>query len=116
MLALALEETRETQLSLEPARMRVSEKGRVVIPINFREALGIKVGDLVNLEIVGNELRISTFSSRLQRTRARLKHYVTPGKLASEEIIEESRREARKEELEFMGPSRKLDDDHQAKG
>lgn len=116
MPTMTLEMTSNMQVLLSPARTRVSEKGRVVIPSQFREALGIKVGDVVNLEVVGDELRISTFASRLKRTRERLQKYATPGVLASDELIHERRREARKEEDEFLVLSKRLDDNLRAKG
>ena len=42
----------------QQARTRVGEKGRVVIPASFREALNIKVGDEVELRIEDDELRV----------------------------------------------------------
>jgi AbrB family looped-hinge helix DNA binding protein len=114
MLTLTLEPGMDPQNTLEATRTRVSDKGRVVIPVQFREVLGIKAGDLVNLEIVDDELRISTFAGRLKRTRERLKQYATPGKLAYHELIEERRREARKEEGEFAALNQRLDHSVQA--
>ncbi len=63
-------------------RTRVGEKGRVVIPANFREALGIKVGDEVELRIEDNELRVSTMKSRVARAHGmRLTEFVKdPGR------------------------------------
>jgi AbrB family looped-hinge helix DNA binding protein len=81
----------------QAVRSRISEKGRLVIPISFREALGIDIGDEVDLRIVDNELRISTRRSRIQQVQQRLKQYAKPGRLMSDELIAERRKEAKRE-------------------
>jgi AbrB family looped-hinge helix DNA binding protein len=81
----------------QQARTRISEKGRLVIPASLRAALGIKVGDEVNLRIEDNELRISTLKNRIERAQRRLRRFAKPGRLMSEELSAE-RREAAKHE------------------
>jgi AbrB family looped-hinge helix DNA binding protein len=81
----------------QQARTRVGEKGRVVIPASFREALGIKVGDEVELRIEDNELRLSTLRSRLARARQRLRQFIKPGRSLAKELIAERRAAARHE-------------------
>ena len=81
----------------EQTRTRISEKGRLVIPASLRAALGIKVGDEVNLRIEDNELRISTLKNRIERAQRRLRRFAKPGRLMSEELSAE-RREAAKHE------------------
>lgn len=78
-------------------RSRIEEKGRIVIPTSFRTTLGLKVGDEVDLRIEDNEIRISTLKSRLERSRQRLRKFVKPGRMLSDELIAE-RREAAKHE------------------
>ena len=41
------------------ARVRINQNGRVVIPVEFREALGILPGDEIELRLDDDELRIS---------------------------------------------------------
>ena len=79
------------------ARTRVGEKGRVVIPASFREALDIKVGDEVELRIEDNELLLSTLKTRLARARQRLRRFVKPGRSLAKELIAERREAARHE-------------------
>lgn len=100
MPTMLLEQILDNTQTFEPVRVKVSEKGRIVLPIQFREAVGIKVGDVVNLELVGNELRISTFSSRLEKARARLRRLVPQGVSMVDELIAERRAEAKREEDE----------------
>jgi AbrB family looped-hinge helix DNA binding protein len=78
-------------------RSRVGEKGRVVIPASFRQALGIKIGDEIVLRIEDNELRLSTFKSRLAQAQQRLRRFVKPGRSLSGELIKERREAARHE-------------------
>ncbi len=42
------------------ARGQIGEKGRIVIPAEIREALGIRVGDKIIFRVEDDELRIST--------------------------------------------------------
>jgi AbrB family looped-hinge helix DNA binding protein len=81
----------------QQARIRVGEKGRLVIPATIREALGIKVGDEVELRIADNELRLSTLKTRIARAQQRLRRFVKPGRSLSDELIAERREAARHE-------------------
>ena len=78
-------------------RTRIEGKGRVVIPASFRTALGLKVGDEIDLRIEDNEIRISTLKSRLERSRQRLRKFVKPGRLLSDELIAERRGAAKRD-------------------
>jgi antitoxin PrlF len=78
-------------------RTRIEGKGRVVIPASFRAALGLEIGDEVDLRIEDNEIRISTLQSRLERSRQRLRKFIKPGRLLSDELIAERRAAAKRE-------------------
>jgi antitoxin PrlF len=73
-------------------RSRVEAKGKVLIPASFRSALGLKVGGEIELRLEDNEIRISTLQSRLARSQARLRTFVKPGRLLSDELVAERRR------------------------
>jgi antitoxin PrlF len=81
----------------QTSRTRIEGKGRVVIPAAFRSALGLKIGDEIELRIEDNEIRISTLQSRLARSRERLRTFVKPGRMLSDELIAERRRSAKNE-------------------
>lgn len=78
-------------------RTRMSEKGRVVIPAAIREALGMVIGDTLDMRVVGDEVRISTLRSRILRAQERVRKYVPAGVSLSEELSAE-RHEAAKHE------------------
>jgi AbrB family looped-hinge helix DNA binding protein len=83
---------------MEPQiRIRLSEKGRLVIPATIREALGMEVGGVLDLRVVDGELRISTMRSRLKRAQEHVRQYIPEGVSLSEELSAE-RREAAKNE------------------
>ena len=79
------------------ARVQVGEKGRIVIPAEIREAMGIRVGDSVELRFEDYELRVSTRRARIRRAQERIRRLIPPGVSLSEELSAE-RREAAKHE------------------
>lgn len=80
-------------------RLKVSENGRLVIPAQFRKALGIRGGDEVILAWEDDEIRITTMKKRIERAQRHVRQYVKPGVSLVDELIAE-RREAAKRELE----------------
>ena len=97
-------ELREPELKLTEASKPaleahavIGEKGRLVIPATIREALGLKVGDLLDMRIQDHELHLSTRWSRMQRAQERARRYAKPGILASEELSAERRKAAANE-------------------
>ena len=79
------------------ARTRMSEKGRVVIPVAMRKALGMNVGGVLDLRVVDGELCISTQESRLRRAQEWIRQVIPPGVSLADELSAE-RREAAKHE------------------
>ncbi len=82
---------------MNQARMKLNENGRVVIPASFRAALGIEAGDELVMRLDDKELRITTMKHRIERARNRVRSYVKPGTLLSEELIAERRSAAKRE-------------------
>jgi AbrB family looped-hinge helix DNA binding protein len=75
-------------------RLRIDENGRVVIPVAFREALGIRSGDEVVLRIEDDELRITTLRRRVERAQRLVRQHVKPGDSLVDELIAERRETA----------------------
>ena len=79
------------------AKVQVGEKGRIVIPAEIREAMGIRAGDSVEMRFEDYELRVSTRRARIRRAQERVRHLAPPGTLVSDQLSAE-RREAAKNE------------------
>ena len=84
-------------MGTETTRVKVAEGGRIVIPAKYREALGLRVGDEVLLHLEDGELRVYTFEQAARRAQAIVRQYIPEGRLLSEELIAERRREAERE-------------------
>jgi AbrB family looped-hinge helix DNA binding protein len=72
-------------------RIRVNEKGCIVIPAPFRKALGINAGDEIILRIEDDQLRITTLKRRLERAKRLVRKHVKPGTSLADELIAERR-------------------------
>jgi len=89
--------SRQEKILNKETRARVNNNGRLVIPAQFREALGIKAGDLVVVRLEDDELRVMTIKRRLQRAQQIVRKYIKPGVSLVDELLAERRAEARKE-------------------
>jgi antitoxin PrlF len=78
-------------------RTRIGVKGRLVIPVAMREALGMAEGDMLDLVVVDGELRIATLRERLRHAQERARKYIPAGVSLADELSAE-RREAAKHE------------------
>jgi len=81
----------------EETRLKVNQNGRVVIPAEFRRALGIKAGDEIILRYDDDEIRITTMKRRIERAQRHVRQYVKPGVSLVDELIADRRREAARE-------------------
>ncbi len=79
------------------ARVHVGEKGRIVIPAEIREAMGIRVDDSLEMRFEDYELRVSTRRSRIRRVQEWARKVIPPGVSLADELSAE-RREAAKHE------------------
>lgn len=78
---------------------KMSEGGRVVIPVEIRQTLGLKEGDSVLFELRDGEVVITTKKARLERARALFRKYVPAGSASlADELIAERRAEAAQDE------------------
>jgi AbrB family looped-hinge helix DNA binding protein len=82
-------------------QMKMSDGGRVVIPAEIRQSLGLKEGEMVLFEQRDGEVLITTKKARLERARAMFRKYVPPGGPSiADELIAERRAEAAQDEAE----------------
>lgn len=75
-------------------KTKVGEGGRIVIPAKIREALDIKVGENVTLEVEDNELRLRTSREALRRLQKLVREHVSPDRSIVDEFLKERREES----------------------
>ena len=84
-------------MSNQEALARINANGRVVIPAQFRRALGVKSGDVMVLKMERDELRITTLRRRLGRAQDMVRSLNKNGRRLSDELIAERREAAKRE-------------------
>lgn len=82
-------------------QMKMSDGGRVVIPVEIRRSLGLKEGDTVLFEVRDGEVVLTTRRARIARAQAMFRQFVPAGPPSlADELIAERRAEAAIEEAE----------------
>ena len=80
----------------------VTDRGRLVLPAEIREKLKIRDGDRVAVSIEEDgTISVTTREVAVSHLRGMFKRPGKRGRLASDELIAERRREARKDDREF---------------
>src|SRR5215210_6181647 len=77
---------------------KVVEGGRIIVPAAFSKSMGLSKGDIVFMELHGDELRVRPARSALRRIQAKLRALVPSEGLVSDELIAERRAEAEREQ------------------
>ncbi len=82
---------------MEQVKTRLDQGGRVVIPAEYRRALGLRPGEEVILRLEDGEIRIISLAQAIRRAQAIVRQYVPAGRSLSDELIAERRSEAARE-------------------
>jgi AbrB family looped-hinge helix DNA binding protein len=75
-------------------QMKMSDGGRVVMPAEIRQALGLKEGDAVLWSLVDGEARVTSRAQRIRQAQALVRQHVPAGLSLVDELIAERRQEA----------------------
>jgi len=75
-------------------KTKLREGGRLVIPAEYRKALGLKPGDEVLLSLEDGEIRVVSTRQAIARAQSLVRRYIPKGRSLSEELIKERREEA----------------------
>ena len=75
-------------------KTKIGEGGRIVIPAEYRQALGLQVGDEVILRLEGRELRILTLNQAIKRAQELVSRSILQERSLADELIAERRRES----------------------
>ena len=81
-------------------RMKMSEGGRVVVPVEIRRALEIKDGDTVVWEMRDGVAVLTTRLAQLRKAQEMMKQLVPGDVLLSDELIAERRAENARDEAQ----------------
>jgi antitoxin PrlF len=77
---------------------RINQQGRIVIPAECRTAAGLKPGDELLIEVIGEgELRLRTPEQAIKEAQAIVAQYLPKGRDLVQELIDERRAEAARE-------------------
>jgi AbrB family looped-hinge helix DNA binding protein len=79
---------------MQTTRARLASGGRIVIPVEYRKALGLHEGDIVTMQLEDGEIRLYSFEEGLRRAQALVRELVPEGVSLVDELIAERRREA----------------------
>jgi bifunctional DNA-binding transcriptional regulator/antitoxin component of YhaV-PrlF toxin-antitoxin module len=82
---------------MQYANARVGESGRLVIPAEFLEALGMRIGDDVILALAEGEMRIFIRAEAIRRAQEEMHRYVLAERGLADELIAERRAETARE-------------------
>ncbi len=75
-------------------KTKLAEGGRIVIPPEYRQALGLRIGDEVILRLEDGTLRLFTPRQAIEHVQELLRPYLPQGRSLSDELIAERRLEA----------------------
>lgn len=81
------------------ATVRVGSQGRIVIPAELRNAMGIEPGEVLVARVEGRTLVLESRAESIERIRKRFAH-LRGGPSVVDELIAERRREAAREDAE----------------
>ena len=81
---------------MSPIAVQVSQGGRIVIPAEIRQKMGVNIGDqvLLSWSDESHELRIATRAQRLQHARDLVKPYASTTDSVVGALIRERRQAA----------------------
>lgn len=78
-------------------KAKIGEGGRLVIPAEYRQALGLRVGDDVLLALDEDQLRIYTVDVAIRRAQELVRQYVAPDVSLADQLLADRRAEAGRE-------------------
>ena len=76
---------------------KLGKSGRLVLPVQFRRALGVEPGDELILALDKGELRIFTRGEAIRRAQELVRSYVPGDQSLANELIQERRAEGYRE-------------------
>jgi AbrB family looped-hinge helix DNA binding protein len=85
------------------ATARLNDNGRIVIPAELRQRMGLRPGDTLLLRVEGDLLVIESQQTRIRRVQESLRHLIPSERVLSDELVAERREESLREMEEWLG-------------
>ena len=82
---------------MQTVTAKLGKSGRLVLPIQFRRALGVEPGDELILALDEGELRIFTRGEAIRRAQKLVRRYIPSDRSLVDELIQERRAESARE-------------------
>ena len=82
---------------METLSVKIEKSGRILIPAAVRRQFGLKEGTEMILRVDETGIQMGTREQALARIHERLRRYIPEGRILSEELIQERRAEAERE-------------------
>jgi AbrB family looped-hinge helix DNA binding protein len=76
---------------------KLGEGGRLVIPAEYRKALGVQTGDELVLILEDKTMRVLTPREAIKKAQAVVRSYIPRGQSLSDELIADRRKESKLE-------------------
>lgn len=92
-------------MAMEMATVKMDAAGRLVVPRDLREALGVPEGGELRLTVQDGELRATTRLAALRRIRGELKGLAPPGASLVDDLLAERRADAARGLNEAQAPA-----------
>ena len=77
--------------------LRVANGGRIVIPAEVRQRLGLNVGTDLVMTVEDDHATLTSAKAARRKARQRVRRYIPPDVSLSEELMAERKREAERE-------------------
>jgi AbrB family looped-hinge helix DNA binding protein len=89
--------------NLLQGKARINDSGRIVIPTEIRQKMGLKAGETLFMSVEGDVLKIESHRARIRRIQESMRQLIPPDRCLSDELIADRREEARREMEEGLG-------------
>jgi AbrB family looped-hinge helix DNA binding protein len=95
--------TAQNDISTRNVIARINDNGRIVIPVQIRQQMGLKPGDALVLRVEGGALVAEPQQARVRRVQESLRQLVAPERKLSDELIAGRRDEEQSDMEDWLG-------------
>ena len=87
---------------MQDVKATVGEDGKIALPTEYRQLLGLQTGDEVILRLEEGSVRILMTNAAIRQAQALVRQYVPEGRSLSQELIEQRREDSRLPQHKFL--------------